>query len=134
MCEEQAMLTKMDCFLRRCRITEIMVHGMGGKESDNYAMFLSLAGTAFLALRHHENVRGVPLLVRLMVGNKDLSIHSDPEQAVALMRERLCLNLSDTEAVSYTEELIETSISSKLWKAVDAIHSLGKRFLSFPAG
>ena len=105
-----------------------MVHGMGGKDSDNYAMFLSLAGAAFLALRRHENVRVVLSLVRLMVGNKELSIHANPDQAVVLLRERLCLNISDTEAVSYIEELIETSISSKLWMAVDAIHSLGKRF------
>lgn len=105
-----------------------MVHGMGGKESDNYAMFLSLVGAAFLALRRHENVRVVLSLVRLMVGNKEVSIHSNPDEAITLMRERLCLTLSDTEAVLYIEQLVETSISSKLWKAVDAIHSLGKRF------
>lgn len=110
------------------RITEDMVFGMGGKESDNYAMFLSLMGAAFLALRRHENVRVVLSLVRLMVGNKELSIHANPDEAVLKMRERLCLNLSDTEAVSYIEDLVETSISSKLWMAVDAIHSLGKRF------
>lgn len=105
-------------------------HGLwyGRQESDNYAMFLTLVGAAFLALRRHENVRVMLSLVRLMVGNKDLSIHDNPDEATSLMRERLRLSLSDTEAVSYIEELIDTSISSKLWKAVDAIHSLGKRF------
>jgi phosphatidylinositol 3-kinase len=105
-----------------------MVQGMGGKESDNYALFLSLAGAAFLTLRRHENVRVLLAHVRLMVGMKEVSIGAHPDQALGMMRERLCLHLSDSEAVSYTEELIASSISSKLWMAVDAIHSLGKRF------
>ena len=105
-----------------------MVYGMGGKESDNYALFLSLAGAAFLTLRRHENVRVLLAHVRLMVGMKEVSIHTNPDQALGMMRERLCLQLSAVEAVSYIEELIESSLSSKVWMAVDAIHSLGKRF------
>lgn len=105
-----------------------MVFGMGGKESDNYAMFVSLVGAAFLSLRRPENARVLLALVRFMVGTKEVSIHDNAEQAIVLMRERLCLNMSDAQAVHYMEELMETSISSKLWMAVDAIHSLGKRF------
>lgn len=110
------------------RITEDMVRCMGGKDSDNYALFLSMAGAAFLTLRRHENVRVLLALVRLMVGMKEVSIHANPDQVLLMMRERLCLQLTDVEAVSYIEELIESSISSKLWMAVDAMHSLGKRF------
>jgi phosphatidylinositol 3-kinase len=105
-----------------------MVQGMGGKESDNYVLFLSLAGAAFLTLRRHENVRVLLAHVRLMVGMKEVAVNANPDQVLGMMRERLCLQLSDSEAVSYLEELIENSISSKLWMAVDAIHSLGKRF------
>ena len=110
------------------RITEDMVLGMGGKESDNYAMFLSLVGAAFLALRRHENVRVLLSLVRMMVGNANVSIHSNPDEALTMMRDRFRLDLNDAEAVLFIENLIESNISSRLWMAVDAIHSLGKRF------
>jgi hypothetical protein len=112
------------------RITEDMVHGMGGRESDNYAMFLSLAGATFNALRRHENVRVILSLVRLMApsGLPDVSVNQSPEQVLHDVLERLCLNLSDEEAISYMEQLIEDSICSKLWIAVDAMHSIGKRF------
>lgn len=112
------------------RITEDMVHGMGGRESDNYAMFLSLAGATFIALRRHENVRVILSLVRLMVpsGLPDVSSNQSPEQVINGMLARLCLYLSDEEAISYMEQLIEDSICSKMWIAVDAMHSIGKRF------
>jgi hypothetical protein len=50
-----------------------------------------------------------------MVGNKELPIHADLDQALALMEELVCLSLSDTESISYMEELIEMIISSQLW-------------------
>jgi hypothetical protein len=38
------------------------------------------------------------------------------------------LELTDAGAVNFIEELIEKSLSSKLWLAVDAMHNLGKQF------
>lgn len=111
------------------RITETMIEGMGGTESDGYAMFLSLAGAAFCALRRCENVRVLLSLIRLMAPAclpdfVSLSV----DEAVLSVRERLRLELSDREAIAFMENLIESSVSNKLWMAVDAIHSLGKHF------
>lgn len=112
------------------RITEDMVLGMGGRDSDNFAMFLSLAGAAFVAFRRHDNVRTLMSLVRLMTSSNlpDVSKNQTTEDALLAMRYRFRLDLTDDGAITFMERLIETSIASKLWIAVDAIHSLGKRF------
>jgi phosphatidylinositol kinase/protein kinase (PI-3 family) len=111
------------------RITEAMVEGMGGKESDGYAMFLSLAGAAFCVLRRHENVRVMLALVRTLASANlpDVSVQQTVDQATQSMMDRLRLDLSDADAITFIEETIETSISSKMWLAVDAMHSIGKR-------
>lgn len=112
------------------RITEHMVNGMGGRDSDNFAMFLSLAGAAFVALRRHPSVRVLISIVRTMTDSEipDIAMNQNPDVALQRMHERFRLDLNDDEAVSFFEENIERSISSKIWIAVDAIHSLGKRF------
>uniref|UniRef100_A0A7R9WKA5 PI3K/PI4K catalytic domain-containing protein n=1 Tax=Pseudictyota dubia TaxID=2749911 RepID=A0A7R9WKA5_9STRA len=113
------------------RITEEMVLGMGGRDSDNFAKFLSLAGAAFVALRRHSNVRALLSHVRTMARTDLPSVSQNgqrPEDALLDMRRRFRLDLSEEEALSFIERLIESSIASKLWIAVDAIHSLGKRF------
>ena len=112
------------------RITEDMVYGMGGRESENYSKFLSLVGAAFLALRRQENVRVLLSMVCLMQASclPDISENQSIEQAVFGVRDRLRLNLSESQAISYIEEVVEASLSNKIWIAVDAIHSLGKKF------
>jgi hypothetical protein len=112
------------------RITEHMIHGMGGRDSDNYARFLSLAGATFIALRRHENVRVILSMVHLMIPSAlpDISVNQSPGQALDGVVERLRLDLSDENAITYMEQLIEDSVCSKLWIALDAMHSIGKRF------
>jgi phosphatidylinositol 3-kinase len=112
------------------RITDDMVYGMGGKESDNYARFVSMIGAAFLALRRPENVRLLLSLVRLMEHSffPDISENQTLENALQGLRDRLRLDLSDPEAVAFMEGLVESALSSKMAMAVDAIHSLGKKF------
>ena len=112
------------------RITEDMVYGMGGNESDNYARFLSLIGAAFLALRRPENVRVLLSMVRLMQASclPDISENQTVEQAILGVRDRLRLDLSDSRAITYMEDLVEASLSNKMWIAVDAMHHLGKTF------
>lgn len=112
------------------RITEEMVMGMGGQDSDNFAKFLSLAGAAFVALRRHSNLRALMSLIRTMVGVNlpDISLNQTAEDALFAMRYRFRLDLNEDDALSFIEKLIETSISSKIWVAVDAMHSFGKKF------
>jgi phosphatidylinositol 3-kinase len=115
------------------RITEDMVNGMGGRESDNYAMFMSLTCAAFLTFRRPENVRHAMSFVRLMDGSCTFaSSNGDTklplETALLGIRQRLRLDLPDDEAILFMERLVEESCSSKMWIAVDAIHSIGKRF------
>jgi phosphatidylinositol kinase/protein kinase (PI-3 family) len=112
------------------RVTTHMINGMGGCDSDNYAKFLSLAGAAFTALRHHTSVRTLLSLVRNVCYSNlpSLSISQIPDDALHGMLQRFRLDLSNDEAVEYMEQLIQSSMNSKLWLAVDVMHDLGKRF------
>jgi phosphatidylinositol 3-kinase len=112
------------------RITEDMVCGMGGRESDNYAKFLSLVGAAFLALRRPENVRIILSMIRLVKASclPDVSQNQATEQAILGVRRRLRLDLSDSQAITFIEGIVDESLSNKLWIAVDAIHQIGKKF------
>jgi phosphatidylinositol 3-kinase len=112
------------------RITDDMVSGMGGKDSDNYARFASMAGAAFLTLRRPENVRLLLSLVRLMEHSRipDISENQSIGKSLRGMRDRFRLDLNDQEAVAFMECLVESAQSSKMAMAVDAIHSLGKKF------
>ena len=112
------------------RITEDMVNGMGGKESDNFAKFLSLAGAAFVSLRQPSSVRVLMSLVQGMLYTRipDISTNQDPADALKFIHGRFCLNLNDDDAVAFFEENIERSLTSMMWMAVDTMHSLGKHF------
>jgi hypothetical protein len=57
---------------------------------------------------------------------RDVSQTQQPEEAILAMRGRFRLDLSDDEALTYIEQVVEKSISSKMWRAVDVMHSLGK--------
>ena len=59
---------------------------------------------------------------------RDLSLAQPPIDAIFAMKDRFQLDLSDDEALSYIEHIVEKSITSKMWRAVDAMHSLGKHF------
>jgi len=112
------------------RITGHMVNAMGGKESDNFAKFLSLAGAAFVALRRPAAVRVLMSLVQGMIHSNipDVAVNQKPEEALELIHQRFCLDLNENDAVAFLEENIEQSLTSKIWIAVDAMHSFGKRF------
>lgn len=112
------------------RISEDMVNGMGGRSSDSFIMFLSLTCAAFLTLRRPENVRYLLSMVRMMEGCAlpDVETNQTIEASILGIRKRLQLDLTEDEAITFMEKLIEDSIASKMWLAVDAIHTLGKRF------
>jgi phosphatidylinositol 3-kinase len=107
-----------------------MMKGFGGRGSDNFDKFLSFTGAAFLALRRHNNVHTLLSHMCNMVhaNLEDLSINQPPEEAILAMRGRFRLDLNDDEALAYIEHVVEKSISSKMWRAVDVMHSLGKHF------
>lgn len=112
------------------RVTQDMINGMGGWSSDNYCQFLSLACAAFLTIRRPENVRHLLSLIRLLQGCNlpDLEETQSIEAAIQGVRDRLQLDLSDEDAIEFMEKLIKDSVASKMWIAVDAIHSIAKRF------
>jgi len=107
-----------------------MVLGMGGQESDNFSKFVNLAGAAFIALRRHHSLRVLMSLVGLLThsGIPDISLNQTPEDSMLALLYRFRLDLNDNDALTFMEKLIESSITSKLAIAVDAIHSLGKHF------
>jgi len=112
------------------RITQDMINGMGGWKSDNFCQFLSLACATFLTLRRPENVRHLLSLIRLLegCGLPDLENTQTIDNAIQGVRDRLKLDLSDENAIIFMEKLIQDSCSSKMWIAVDAMHSLAQKF------
>ena len=116
------------CFVYR--ISEEMVLGMGGKEGTNYAKFLSYIGAAFNILRRPPNCRALFSLLRLATFSSipDLSIHQTPEEALSALRYRFRFDLSDDDAITFMEGLMESCMENKMWIAVDTMHSLGKHF------
>lgn len=104
--------------------------GFGGHESDNFSKFLSFVGAAFLTLRRHNNLHALLSHIFNMVhaSMEDLSINQPPEEAILAMRGRFRLDLNDDDALAYIENVVEKSIMSKMWRAVDVMHSLGKHF------
>jgi phosphatidylinositol 3-kinase len=64
------------------QMTQDMVHGMGGRESDNFVMFLSLTCAAVLTFRRPENVRHLLSLVRLMEGCSLQEVWEPPNQSI----------------------------------------------------
>ena len=107
-----------------------MIRGFGGQESDNYAKFLSFTGAAFLALRRHNNLHSLLTHIRNMVYSnmRNVSMVQHPKEANLAMSVRFRLDLNDDNALTYIEHVVEKSISSKMWRAVDVMHSLGKHF------
>ena len=112
------------------RITDEIIKGFGGKDSDNYAKFLVFVGAAFLTLRRHNNIHTLLSHISSMIHANlgDLSINQPPEEAILAMRGRFRLDLSDDNALAYIENVVEKSITSKMWRAVDVMHLLGKHF------
>mmetsp|Transcript_8501 Transcript_8501/g.19026 ORF Transcript_8501/g.19026 Transcript_8501/m.19026 type:complete len:1924 (+) Transcript_8501:286-6057(+) len=107
------------------RITEEMIKGFGGRDSDNFAKFLFFTGAAFLTLRRHNNLHSLLSHICNMVHANmgDVSINQPPEEAILAMRGRFRLDLNDDDALAYIEDVVEKSISSKMWKAVDWMHT-----------
>jgi phosphatidylinositol 3-kinase len=107
-----------------------MIQGLGGRESDNFARFLSFTGAAFLTLRRQNNLHSLLSQIRNMVYSnlRDVSLAQPPEEAILAMRGRFRLDLNDDDSLSYIEHVVERSITSKMWRAVDVIHELGKHF------
>lgn len=112
------------------RITEEMIKGFGGRDSDNFAKFLFFIGAAFLALRRHNNLHSLLSHICNMVhaNMPDVSINQPPEEAILAMRGRFRLDLNEDDCLAYIEDVVEKSITSKMWRAVDVMHSLGKHF------
>ena len=106
-----------------------MIRGFGGQDSDNWAKFLSFTGAAFLTLRRHDSIHSLLSQMRNMVYSniRDLSV-PQPVDAILDMRKRFKLELNDDDALTYIEHLVERSTTSRMWRAVDAMHSLGKKF------
>ena len=109
------------------RITEEMIKGkgFGGRDSDKFTQFLFFTGAAFLTLRHHNNLHS---LLSHICNMGDVSIKQPPKEAILTMRGRFRLNLNDDDALTYIEDVVEGMVAPKMWRAVDAMHSLGKHF------
>ncbi|KAF2887717.1 hypothetical protein ILUMI_18456 [Ignelater luminosus] len=106
------------------KLSREMVDAMGGNNSEYYQAFRKQCYTAFLHLRRHANL--ILNLFSLLVDASVPDIALEPDKAVKKIQDRLCLNLSDEEAVQYLEYLISCSGSAVMPVLVEQIHKLSQ--------
>ncbi|OCK82959.1 phosphatidylinositol 3-kinase-like protein [Lepidopterella palustris CBS 459.81] len=97
-----------------------MVDGMGGDKSQFYAQFKEYCYTAYSTLRKSSNL--IVNLFALMREANIPDIRIEPDKAVWKVQERLCLDLSEEDAIRHFEQLIETSSTAVMPVVIDRLH------------
>lgn len=97
-----------------------MIEGMGGPQSQFYAQFKSYCYTAYSTLRKSSNL--ILNLFALMREANVPDIRIEPDKAVWKVQERLCLELSEEEAMRHFEGLIQDSAGAVMPVVIDRLH------------
>lgn len=108
------------------KLSKEMVEGMGGPTSTHYARFRQLCFTAFSILRKNANL--ILNLVALMQDASVGDIKVEPDKAVGKVLEKFRLDLSESDARAYFDEVLQQS--STLTVIFDRVHDMGQFFRS----
>ncbi|CAO1623439.1 unnamed protein product [Sympodiomycopsis kandeliae] len=108
------------------KLSKEMVEGMGGPTSANYARFRQLCFTAFSILRKNANL--ILNLIALMQDASVGDIKIEPDKAVGKVLEKFRLDLSESDARAYFDEVLQQS--STLTVIFDRVHDMGQFFRS----
>jgi len=103
-----------------------MVDCMGGPTSPNHARFRQLCFTAFSILRKNANL--ILNLVGLMQDAPVGDIKVEPDRAVGKVLEKFRLDLSDSDARVFFDDLLQQS--SYLTVVFDRLHDAAQFFRS----
>merc|ERR1712088_132917 len=89
------------------KLSKEMIEAFGGMASEHYQEFRKECYTAFLSLRRYANL--ILNLFSLMVDASVPDIALEPDHAVRKVQDKFRLDLSDEEAISYLQKLIDDS-------------------------
>lgn len=101
-----------------------VIDGMGGLTHENYNVFKNYCFITYTTLRKSSNL--ILNLFHLMVDANIPDIQIDPSRAVEKVQEKLCLNMSEEEAITHFQVLINDSVSALLPVVIDRLHSLAQ--------
>lgn len=106
------------------KLSREMVEGMGGAQSEFHLEFRKLCYTAFHQLRRHSNL--ILNLFSLMVDANVPDIALEPDKTVRKVEDKFRLDLSDEEAVSYMQGLIDDSVNAVVAAVVEQLHKFAQ--------
>ncbi|KAK6643525.1 Phosphatidylinositol 3-kinase catalytic subunit type 3 [Polyplax serrata] len=106
------------------KLSKEMVDAMGGENSEHYQQFRKQCYTAFLHLRRHANL--MLNLFSLMVDASVPDIALEPDKAVKKVQDKFRLDLTDEEAVTYMQNLLDLSVSAVMPALVEHFHKLAQ--------
>lgn len=98
--------------------TPTMLDAIGGKDSENFKKFQTLACDAFKVLRQHANLLITLLTLALSCGIPELTGESD----IKWVHRTLMLHLTDTEAEKRFQKLIHVALHTRATQLNDAVH------------
>lgn len=101
-----------------------LIDGMGGINSENYNRFKSYCFTAFITLRRSSNL--ILALFNLMSESSIPTLMRERHHAVLKVEERFCLDMSEEQAISHFQNLINDSVNAFLPVVIDRLHSLAQ--------
>ena len=100
--------------------TPEFLYVMGGQNSENFAKFVEICGTAYNIIR--KNASTFITLFKMMVNTGIPQLRSSSD--IAFLLDRFALHLSDEEASAQFKQLILTSLSTKTTQFNFFIHNL----------
>lgn len=108
------------------KVSREMVDAMGGTQSPHYLKFKKFCFTAFITLRKNANL--ILNLINLMIDANVTDIRFEPDKAVLKVQEKFKLDLSDEEAITAFDEMLnETSYITVM---LDRLHDAAQFFRS----
>lgn len=99
-----------------------VIDGMGGMNHENFHVFESYCFITYTTLRKSSNL--ILNLFQLMVDANIPDIKIDSARAVEKVQEKLCLDMSEEEAIMHFQVLINDSVNAFLPVVIDRLHSL----------
>ncbi|OQR70311.1 phosphatidylinositol 3-kinase catalytic subunit type 3-like [Tropilaelaps mercedesae] len=102
------------------KLSREMVEAMGGVSADHYNEFKKQCYTTFLHLRRHANL--ILNLFSLMVDASVPDIALEPDKTAKKVQDKFMLEMSDEEAVSEMQRLIDASVSAVMAVVVESLH------------
>ncbi|XP_075250013.1 phosphatidylinositol 3-kinase catalytic subunit type 3-like [Convolutriloba macropyga] len=109
------------------KLNRDMVEGMGyyvggNVESEQYKKFKSFCFDAFTALRRSANL--ILSLFNLMIHSNIPDICLEPDKTVKKIQDKFCLHMSDMEATSHLQMLIDQSVRALFPDLMDKLHEI----------